>query len=85
MAASAYVILTTYKALVRSLIDYASPVFITISNSDTKTLQAVHSEALTAVFNAPVWTKTENIRAQAQMTTVTATINYLVNCCQLCS
>ena len=64
MGASSSVILTTYKALVRSLIDYSSPVLINASDSDIRALETIQNEALRTVLGAPKWAKTDNLRAQ---------------------
>lgn len=77
MGASSFVILSSYKALVRSLIDYASPALINITASDAKTLETIQNEALRTVCGAPKWTKTDNLRAVTQVPTLTDRINYV--------
>ena len=77
MGATSHVILSSYKALVRSLVDYASPALINITASDAKVLETIQSDALRTVCGAPKWTKTENLRAEAQVPTLTERINYL--------
>ena len=67
MGASGAVLLVAYKTLVRSLIDYASPVLLTISASDARLLEAIQNEALRTVLGAPRWTKTDNLRALTHM------------------
>ena len=86
MGATSNVILSTYKALVRSLIDYASPALINITATDVKVLETVQNDALRAVCGAPKWTKTENLRAEAEVSTLASriehiTANFLIKTC----
>ena len=86
MGATSNVILSSYKALVRSLVDYASPALINITASDAKVLETIQSDALRTVWGAPRWTKTDNFRAAAQVPTLAerinhVTVNFLIRTC----
>ena len=76
LGASSAVILTAYKALVRSL-DYASSVLLTVTASDAATLETIQNEALRVLLSAPKWTKTDNLRAETQLPTVTERSKYM--------
>ncbi|KAG0717925.1 RNA-directed DNA polymerase from mobile element jockey [Chionoecetes opilio] len=83
MGASGTVILSAYKSLVRSLVDYASPVLLHITTTDAKSLETIQNEALRTILGAPKWTKTENMRAETQVSSLTArlkvmTANFLI-------
>ncbi|KAG0707418.1 Gag-Pol polyprotein [Chionoecetes opilio] len=67
MGASGTVILSAYKSLVRSLVDYASPVLLHITTTDAKSLETIQNEALRTILGVPKWTKTENMRAETQL------------------
>ena len=77
MGASIAVILTAYKALVRSIIDYTNPILFTITASDVATLETIQNNALRIVLGAQKWTKTDNLRAKTQLLTVTKRIKYM--------
>ena len=67
MGAQSSVILNIYKALVRSLIDYANPVLLNVTNTDAKAVETIQSNALRAVFGALRWIKTANLRTGAHI------------------
>lgn len=77
MRASGTVILLACKTLVRSWIDYSSPVLITIFDSDVRTLEAIQNDTLRAVLSTPKWNKTENLRTETLMTSLTERIKYM--------
>ena len=83
MGASGKVILSAYKALVRALIDYASLALLNITSTDAKSLKTVQNKALRTALGAPRWTKVENLRAEAQLPSLTqritsVTANFLI-------
>ncbi|XP_045121988.1 uncharacterized protein LOC123510720 [Portunus trituberculatus] len=65
----------TYKALVRALIDYASPALINITSTDARGLETIQNEALRTALGAPKWTKVDNLRSEAQVPPLTHKIN----------
>lgn len=77
MGASGAVLLAAYKSLVRTLIDYASPVLTTISSSDAKALESIQNDALRIVFGAPKWTRTDNLRAEARLPSLFERVKYM--------
>ncbi|MPC56300.1 hypothetical protein E2C01_050253 [Portunus trituberculatus] len=51
MGATSNVILSVYKTLVRSLVDYAAPVLINITASDATALETIQNDALITVLS----------------------------------
>ncbi|MPC40709.1 hypothetical protein E2C01_034274 [Portunus trituberculatus] len=62
-------------ALVRALIDYASPALINITSTDARGLETIQNEALRTALGAPKWTKVDNLRSEAQVPPLTHKIN----------
>ncbi|XP_045108585.1 uncharacterized protein LOC123503146 [Portunus trituberculatus] len=77
MGASRRVILHMYKTLVRTVIDYASPVLLNMTDRDARALETIQNEALRYVLGAPKWTKTENLRAEAQVPSLADRVKYM--------
>ena len=77
MGASRRVILHMYKTLVRTVIDYASPVLLNMTDRDARALETIQNEALRYVLGAPKWSKTQSLRAEAQVPTLTDRVRYM--------
>lgn len=85
MGAAGNILLSSYKALVSSLVDYASPALISITASDAK-VETVQNEALRTVCVTPKLAKTNNLRAEAQVSTMVditehVSANFLIRTC----
>ncbi|MPC70145.1 hypothetical protein E2C01_064384 [Portunus trituberculatus] len=77
MGATSNVIFSVYKTLVRSLVDYTAPVFFNITASDATTLETILNDALRTVNGTPIWTKTDNPRGEAQVSTLVDRVEHL--------
>ena len=77
MGTSGAVIIRAYKALVRSLIDYASPVLMNMSKEDIEKPESIQNESLRIALGAPGSAKCENLRVETGMMTIADRIKYM--------
>jgi hypothetical protein len=64
------VLLTLYKTLIGSIIDYSSFILKSLSQANLKRLQAIQNRAVRCIFRLPYDTSTENLCNISKLTTV---------------
>ena len=69
--ASVTILRMMYLAYVRSVIDYAAPALICLSKSQLGKLETIQNEAARIILGCPPNVKTENLRLELGLTTVT--------------
>lgn len=64
------VLLSIYKVMVRSVIEYAPSILVSVSNSNIKPLQGIQYAALRAIFKCPIGTSSTEMHHLANIKTI---------------
>lgn len=67
LGASYKVLRTYYLQAVRSIIDYAAPVVLTLNPQQQRKLEVIQNNAMRTILGAPKWTKVENLRMETNL------------------
>ena len=65
MGANQDVMRRYYIAAVRSLVDYAAPTLVNLTDRQRSKLEVLQNNALRPILGAPIWAKTHNLRMEA--------------------
>ena len=74
------VLRTFYVHAVRSIVDYASPALVTLSPALRDKLEPLQNDAARSILGAPQWTKTLNLRVEANLMPLSLRIDKLAAC-----
>ena len=69
-----------YIACTRSLIDYASPVLVNLSERQKQSLEVLQNNAARLMLGAPMWTKLGNLRMEANLPSLDSRIKARNTC-----
>ena len=71
---------TYYIACTRSLIDYAAPALVNLSETQKQSLEVLQNNAARLMLGAPMWTKLGNLRMEANLPSLTSRIKVRNTC-----
>ena len=71
---------TYYNACTRSLIDFAAPVLVNLTETQKESLEVIQNNAMRLMLGSPMWTRLCNLRAESNLPTLENRINVRNTC-----